>query len=399
MSSVNGGRTAMLIFLALSWGCEGGNAPPPESPSREEPGPGGARGRLVLIGGGLRSENLAVYEAVLGGRDGDGPLCILPPASGTPRASMEGYVDSFDAVGGPGTAEGILLSVDNRSDAESEAVAERLSGCSGFFFTGGVQSRITEVLLPDGETTPAFQTLWNRYQSGAVVSGSSAGAAIMSDPMIAGGGSGEALRWGITSREEGEGVWLAEGLGFLESGLVDQHFLARGRWARLLVGILGMEGDRLGLGIDENTALVVEADSAWVVGESGVLVLDARAATSEDGGNGGYGVRVHLLGAGDRLNLRTGAVRPDPAKIGVPEGEEPFADPDADLFAPWSLLRVLLELATAPDTRLTFHQDGQFLEIRKEPGFTALAPADPNNRTPPAGLFLGPFVMSVWAEG
>jgi len=352
-----------------------------------------------MIGGGLRSENVAVYRAVLEGRNGDGPLCILPTASGTPQSSMTGYVESFDAVGGPGTAEGILLSVDNRNDAESEVVAERLRRCSGFFFTGGVQSRITEVLLPGGAVTPAFQALWNRYQSGAVVSGSSAGAAIMSDPMIAGGNSEEALRWGVTSREEGEGVWLTEGLGFLESGLVDQHFLARGRWARLLVGILGLERDRFGLGIDENTALVVEGDSAWVVGESGVLILDARVATTEDGGTGGYGVRLHLLGAGDRLNMRTGAVRPDPEKVGVPQGDEPFADSDADLFAPWSLLSVLFELATAPESRLTFHQGGQFLEIRKEPGFTAIAPVGPNNRTPPAGLFLGPFVLSVWAEG
>lgn len=351
-----------------------------------------------MVGGGLRSENVAVYEAVLEARDGRGPVCVLPTASGTPRGSMMGYVEAFDALGGPGTAEGILLTPDHPEAAHSQEMADRLMGCSGFFFTGGVQSRITHVLRPGGEATPAFRAIWDRFRSGAVVSGSSAGAAIMSDPMIAGGSSEAALRGGIASGEEGEGVWLTGGLGFLDSGLVDQHFLARGRWARLLVGILGTADDRMGLGIDENTALVVEGDSAWVVGESGVVVMDARSAAKEESGNGGYGVRVHLLGPGDRLDLKTGAASPGSGKVAVPMGDSVFSSADVDLFEPWSLLRVLFELATARDSRLTFHQEGHFLEFRKESRFSVFARASPFNRTPPRGLFLGPFVLSAWKE-
>ena len=311
---------------------------------------------------------------------------------------MEGYVQDFDALGGPGTAEGILLTVDNRAQALDPGLADRMRECSGFFFTGGVQSRVLDVLLPDGEPTPAYHALWERYQAGAVISGSSAGAAIMSDPMIGGGTSVDALGQGIQSTEEAAGVWVTQGLGFLKEGLVDQHFLARGRWARLMVAVLGTEGDSLGFGIDENTALVVEGDSAWVVGESGVVFLDARPAAREDDGNGGYGVRLYLLGAGDGVDLRSGTVEWDVEKSPVPARAEHFSNPEADLFSSWSLLSVLHELAISPDDRLTFHQDGHFLEFRKEPGFRAMSSEGPGVQGLPKGLFLGPFVLSAWRE-
>ncbi len=358
----------------------------------------GREGRLVIIGGALQADNAPVYGAVLEARWGEGPLCVLPTASGTPTNSMEGYVDDFDALAGEGASEGILLTTENRGEAENEEMADRLRACSGFFFTGGVQSRILEVFLPDGMPTAAYHALWERYQAGAVVAGSSAGAAIMSDPMIAGGSSGGALREGVRASEEGEGVWLTRGLGFLRQGLVDQHFLARGRWARLLVGVLAAQDDSLGFGIDENTALVVEGDSAWVVGESGVLFFDARRAVKEEEGNGGYGVRTFLLGEGDGVDLQTATVRWGDGKDPLPEGDHPFADPDGELFSRGSLLQVLSDFALSPDRRVTFHQEGHVMEFRKEPGFRAMGRRAAGAETTPEDLFLGPFVLSVWRE-
>jgi cyanophycinase len=387
-----------FCFFPLLLACEDRGPPPSSGEAEVTEVRKGEVGRLVIIGGGLRSENTPVYQAILDSRWGDGPLCVLPTASGTPTSAMEGYVQDFDSLGGPGTALGILLTVENRAQAQDEEMAGRLRECSGFFFTGGVQSRILEVFLQNGEATPAYHALWERFRAGAVISGSSAGAAIISDPMIGGGNSGDALGQGIQGREEAAGVWVTPGLGFLKEGIVDQHFLARGRWARLLVAVLASEEDRLGFGIDENTALVVAGDSAWVVGESGVVFLDARSASREDGGTGGYGVRMYLLGAGDRLDLRSGNVESEESKTPLPRVDEPFAHPTADLFAPWSLLTNLFELATAPEDRLTFHQDGHFLEFRKEPGFRAMSWDGLGIQGTPRGLFLGPFVLSVWGE-
>ena len=390
--------SVILFSYVILSGCEGGAPPSRSAQDATLDARKGEAGHLVIIGGALQSENAAVYQAILDSRWGDGPLCVLPTASGTPTSAMDAYVQDFDALGGPGTAQGILLTVDNRALARDEEMAGRLRECSGFFFTGGVQSRVLDVFLPDGEPTPAYQALWERYQAGAGISGSSAGAAIMSDPMIGGGSSGDALVQGVQSREEAAGVWVTPGLGFLKEGIVDQHFLARGRWARLVVAVLATDNDRLGFGIDENTALVVAGDSAWVVGESGVVFLDARSAVREDDGNGGYGIRLFLLGAGDGVDLSSGSVAWDGGKSPIPQRTEPFAHPHADLFASGSLLTVLLDLATAQDDRVTFHQEGHFLEFRKEPTFSAVAWDGLGVQDTPRGLFLGPFVLSAWRE-
>lgn len=358
----------------------------------------GAPGRLVIVGGALSDENRAVYEAILDGRSGEGPLCVIPSASGVPQESMDEYVEVFDAFGGPGTATGVLLTVDAPSRANDQSVVEALEGCSGFFFTGGSQSRIMDVFLQDGEATGAQAALFTRFRAGAVVSGSSAGAAIMSDPMIGGGNSQGALTGGIRVDSEGEGVWLTPGLGFLQLGLVDQHFLARGRWARLMVAILWGDASPVGFGIDENTALVVEDGWAEVVGESGVVLMDARDAAREDGGNGGYGIRLYLLGEGDRVEVETGQIVTGEGKRPIAGAGTPFSNPGQDLFAGGSLLRVLFELASATDDRLTFHQDGHFLEFRKGPDFSALGWDGNGLQGIPLGLSLGPFVLSAWRE-
>jgi len=238
-------------------------------------------GRLVIIGGGLQAANTAVYQAILNGRSGEGPLCVFPTASANPESSMESAISAFDAVGGVGTTRGIVLTVDNPEDAGLPQIVNQIQACSGFYFVGGQQSRIVQVFRPGEGDTPAYVSLLERYAAGAVVSGSSAGAAIMTDPMIGGGSSAGALRSGVRDAGIEEGVILEKGMGLLESAFVDQHFLARGRWARLLVAVLATEGYDLGMGIDENTALVVDGDSAWVVGASGVIFFDTRGAVRD----------------------------------------------------------------------------------------------------------------------
>lgn len=387
--------TAVLLLGACA-GEEGG-APTPREEGTEAIR--GDKGDLVIVGGALADDNTPVYQAVLDGRSGQGPLCVLPTASGSPESSMESYVSAFDALGGPGTARGILVTVDDPGRASDPSLAQELGACSGFFFTGGSQSRIADVFLPQGQETPAFQALRDRYEEGAVVSGSSAGAAILSDPMIAGGSSEASLQEGIRREEEGEGVWLREGFGFMDPGIVDQHFLARGRWGRLLVALLGFPEEDLGFGIDENTALVVRGDTARVVGVSGVVYLDAREARPEEDGNGGEGVVLYLLGDGDGVELAGGQVIRDASKPELGSFPAPSRESDEeDLFASWNLLETLYAFGVAPDSMISFRQEEHVLEFRKGPGFQASAREDMGVRDTPRGLFLGPLLLRVREE-
>jgi len=361
----------------------------------------GLAGTLVIVGGALAGDNAAVYRTILEARDGEGPFCVFPTASAEPRGSMESAMARFDEYGGEATAKGIFLTVDNPEEASNPAIVEEIRGCSGFFYVGGSQGRIVEVFRPGGVASPALEAVMERYGEGAVVSGSSAGAAMMTDPMIGGGSSLEALLAGIRSGEDGEGVILEPGLGFLDGVQVDQHFLARGRWARLVVAALKTPDDHLGFGIDENTSLVVKGDTARVVGESGVVYFDAREATLEEGGHGGYGIRTYLLGAGDWVSLSTGVVVVHEAKETLPGAGEPFqGEADLDLFGRRVLQRVLTEASTASDERMTFAQDGLMVELRKGQGFQARSfPPGAEAYGTSDGFFAGPWILSVAREG
>jgi cyanophycinase len=381
-----------FFLIVLTSACGGGS---PDQGAVTEPDPSG---RLVIIGGGLQAENTVVYQAILDGRSGEGPLCVFPTASADPQPSMESAVARFEAVGGPGAAKGILLSLEDPGKAALQTTVESIRSCAGFYFSGGSQRRIVEVFRPEGGDSPAFTALMERFEAGAVVSGSSAGAAIMTDPMIGGGSSVGALREGIRVGDEGEGVVLEKGLGFLENTLVDQHFLARGRWARLLVAVLATDAYSFGMGIDENTALVVDGDSAWVAGASGVIFFDTRSVILDEAGKGGSEIVLYLLGSGDGVNLRTGAVQLHADKAQLPGTGEPYGRSDTGLFDRWALLHFLAESAVSSDTLFTFRLDDQTFHFLKGPGFQASARPGLGVEDTPLGLSVGPFLLSVVAD-
>ncbi len=377
-------RTTALTLGALwALGACGGTAP--DAPASND----GAAvpGRLVIVGGGLAPDNEAVYRAVLDGRDGSGPVCVLPTAGGDPEASMASAVDRLDGWGGPGTARGILIAESAPERADDPAVASQLRECGGFYFTGGSQSRVVDTFLPAGRSTLAYEALMERWRGGAVVAGSSAGAAMMGRRMIAGGGSLEALEHGVVERGPGDddGVIVGPGMGFFDQGWLDQHFLARGRWGRLLVASMHAPAYDVGLGIDENTALVVDGAVAEVVGASGVVILDARSDLTLD-----------LLGAGDRVDLTTLVVTPAAGREPAPAPEtEPGTDPDrVDPFERWRLLRDLARTAPAREGLAYRAGDGTVLELQPLEGFRAQAAPGGAGQGPEGtarGLSAGPY--------
>lgn len=384
-------------FLLAAWlpACDG-----PEDQAEEDGGPG----RLVAAGGSLSGQNEPVYQAILEAREGDGPVCVIPTAGGSPESSMEGAVGRIDSWGGDGTARGILISSEEPERAQDPEVAEEIRQCSGFFFTGGAQSRIVNTFLPDGEATPAYEALMERFQDGAVVAGSSAGAAMMSEPMIAGGSSGAA--WEEGAGEDG-GVRVTRGMGFLQDVPLDQHFLARGRIGRLIVATLADPDRPLGLGIDEDTGLVVDGDVAWVAGTSGVVLVDASEATrGNDGPAHVEGLRLELLGPGDTLHLSDGRVIPAEGRRPVAELDLDEADPEdletapaefepEDFFERWAFLHVLHDLATGEVSTFTAELEGYRMELRPGANFRGVAHPELGVEGTPSGLSVGPILADI----
>lgn len=389
---------ALAVVLVL--GVAGCGIEGPPAPAGPTVGP------VVSVGGALSADNEAVYRAILDRRLGAGPFCIVPTAGGDPDGSGASAAARFDRYAGEGTSVVVPLVVEAPERATDPEIVRQLAGCSGYFFVGGQQSRVTRVFGTVDAPTPALTALLARHAEGAVISGSSAGAAIMSDPMIAGGTSEGALRGGaVREGDEGSGVRLEGGFDLIDGVVVDQHFLARGRIGRLVVVALDPGAPDRGIGVDENTALVVEEGVGQVVGESGAVLVDASQARRDGSGPGGEGVLVYLLGEGDLYDFNTREViRGAGKQVVVPEvGADA---PAGDLFDRWVLPSLMVRLAASVEEVLEIEAEEYRAVLRKAPGFRAVA-RDPAPRgTGPEGLAgippgfgAGPFLLDLVPAG
>ena len=191
----------------------------------------------------------------------DGAMAIVTTASHEGALSFDTYHQAFAQFGLPV----FPLRIDTRREAELSQIRDALGDASGIFFTGGDQLRITSVL---GGTT-FHRALWSRWQQGLVVAGTSAGASMMSRTMIVTGDPEESPARNTVNMAPGMGLWA--------EAVIDQHFSQRGRVGRLLSAV-AQNPEMLGIGIDENTALVVERDHqrCRVIGEGTVLVIDGQ---------------------------------------------------------------------------------------------------------------------------
>ena len=357
-------------------------------------------GRLVIIGGGLSRENQAVYDAILEARQGTGQFCVFPTAAANAAEGYTSAVTTFDRFGGSGTAVGVVIDVQKPETAKDPQVVEQIRKCSGFFFVGGVQSRITNAMLPNGERTPALDALLQRFREGAVISGSSAGAAIMSDPMIAGGTSAGAIASGVRKagganaddEDSDGGVSITRGLGLFPHALVDQHFLARGRIGRLIVAVDELTEFDLGFGIDENTALVTEGTQVWPVGASGVIVLDLRNA--QKNGKSVSNVRLHLMSTGDRYDVNTRALTIDAKKTALPASTDAVTTPE-DPFARWQMLQLLNAFARSPQREITLPFEGGAVVLQKTSDFAAKSGNGTGVQSTPAALSITGLTLQL----
>jgi cyanophycinase len=262
-----------------------------------------------MIGGRFESDNRALFEALKS--LSQGRIAVLAMASGFPQEVgaelVEDFVDyGFEAELVP------LFWEDRQASAFDPHLLEKIAHYGSVFFSGGDQSRIIETLIQDGEETPALRCIRQAHAEGGLVAGTSAGAAIMSGPMIVSGTSLNALGEGICEDPEDlDGFRLGTGLGFFPWGLVDQHFLHRGRIGRLLAACREF-GENIAFGIDENSAMLVNGSEATVIGETGAIFVDMRRAQFDTDGYDISDVGISYLDDGDRFDLA--ACQPLPAQ-------------------------------------------------------------------------------------
>jgi cyanophycinase len=275
------------------------------------------KGSLVIIGGALRADNAAVWERMVQLAGGKGArIAVFASASANPEKTGKFFVERFNHYGARAFFVPVavrLSGIDYQAAADDPALAAAVRSAGGAYFAGGDQGRITRALRrEDGSNTRMLDALWDMYRRGGMIAGSSAGAAIMSSTMF---GHPKAvlatLKLGLDDGKE-----IAPGLGFIgDDVFIDQHLLVRGRFARMVPAML-KKGYKIGLGIDENTAMVVgPGRDVDVIGYRGALLVDLSQAVPKDGPLNISNVRLSYLDNGDRFNLLTQTFTPATDKL------------------------------------------------------------------------------------
>ncbi|MPQ43010.1 cyanophycinase [Clostridium tarantellae] len=253
---------------------------------------------LIIIGGAEDKENKKKILAYVANKAKElGCILIVTVATEFPESVGKQYNDIFTKLGVNQIKE---LHVKDREHCYNEKNIKLVKEAAVIFFTGGDQLRITSIL----GGTPIYQEMIEACKRKCVFVGTSAGASVMSDTMIVGGGNDESPRKCTLK--------MAPGLGLIENIIIDQHFAQRGRIGRLL-SVISQNPSVLGIGIDEDTAIVVEANGMLtVIGTGAVYIIDGREITYtnvseqyEDKLLTMFNVKLHVLTPGKKFNLIT----------------------------------------------------------------------------------------------
>ena len=255
------------------------------------------KGSLIVIGGRERKDDGAVIleEVARRANKDNGRLVILTAATSMPEEVAMDYTDVFQRLG---VKKIDVVDIRQREDAFLDENAEKVCGADVVFFTGGDQLRITSLI---GDS-PVYRCLLQNYKDGGTIVGTSAGAAAMSATMVVSGPDEDSRQM--------RALDMAPGLDLLRDLVVDSHFAERGRITRLL-GAVAQNPRSLGIGIDEDTAIIVERDEYFkVLGSGAVYIVDGTGITytslAEDRSRmvvSLFNVTLHVLTDGDKYDL------------------------------------------------------------------------------------------------
>ena len=255
-------------------------------------------GTLIIIGGHEKDGDREILKMVAE-RVGSGKLVVCTVATTEPEESFQEYRKIFRDLGVKRVEQ---LDIRIREEGYAENIVSILDNATVIFFTGGDQLKITSQL---GDSL-VYRRIEEIFRNGGTIAGTSAGASVMSETMLISGASEE-------SHRIGSALGMAPGLGLIQDVVIDQHFAERGRLSRLLAAIT-QNPRTLGIGIDENTAiLVTDGERFEVIGDGAVTVLDgskvsysnlAEDKEEMDTTLSVFDVKLHLLSAGNQFDLR-----------------------------------------------------------------------------------------------
>ncbi len=264
------GAGVVVAVLTLGWLAA-------VQPAAQEVGP--ARGALVIVGGAMQDPAIVERFVQLAGGP-EAPIVVIPTAGG--GDAYDRYYPGLRAFREAGATDLTVLHTTDREVADDPAFSAPLRQARGVWFPGGRQWRLADAYLD----TLVHEEIAGVLRRGGVVGGSSAGATIL----------GSYLARGDTATNT---VMMGDhevGFGFLRDTAIDQHLLRRNRQFDL-VEVIEAHPHLLGIGLDEDTAIVVQGDQFEVMGRSYAVIYDHQRRLDSGG-------RFYFLGAGDRYDLK-----------------------------------------------------------------------------------------------
>ena len=262
------------------------------------------KGHLVIIGGGTRTPQIMNrYFDLAGGRNAKF-LVITTAGHKTPQIDGEEAIVEYEGYG----VKNVKWIAPTREQAnDPKYIKKHLNGVTGVFFTGGLQKRIIDTLR-GSEMHKAIMEMYEK--DGIVVAGTSAGAGMMTDPMIAGSRkpvkSSQSKDNKVTDIKKGN-ARITPGMGFLKNAIIDQHFIKRARENRFFSAAFD-HPEVTAFGIDEATAMVVSnGNEVEIIGEGSVMVAEVDASTIKKDKNGNYGcsgLTLRILLDGDTYTIK-----------------------------------------------------------------------------------------------
>jgi cyanophycinase len=276
-------KTAFTLFLALF--CISLQAQNP-------------KGKLFIIGGGDRSDQLMTQALKVADLSKKDFIVVLPMSSEEPDSSFIFFKTQMVKL----TNNPIVMLNFTKETAQNKVLTDSLQKAKLIFISGGDQTRFMNVV----HNTPIVTAIHKAYENGSTIAGTSAGAAVMSEKMITGNQKLEKEYSGTFDNIRYDNLETTPGLGLLKTAVIDQHFLKRNRYNRLLSALVEFP-TLTGIGIDEATAIIVRNNEIEVAGESEVIVMrNPKGIRKATKGNliSIENLQMSIYNAGQKFNIK-----------------------------------------------------------------------------------------------